>query len=263
MPVYDKPMIYYPLTTLILAGVRDILIITTPSDRLSFERLLGDGTNFGLRLSYREQSQPRGLAEAFLIGEEHIAGENCVLILGDNLFYGTGLGSQLTKLKDRDGATIFGYRVANPSAYGVVTFDDDGRAVSLDEKPDAPRSKYAVPGLYFYDSRVVALARQLKPSARGELEITDINRLYMELGALNVQILPRGSAWLDTGTFDDLSDASSFVRAVEARQGMKIGCPEEAAWRNGWVSDEQLLRAADQLSRSGYGQYLRSLIEEA
>ncbi|WP_026533460.1 glucose-1-phosphate thymidylyltransferase RfbA [Arthrobacter sp. H41] len=260
VPVYDKPMIYYPLSTLMLAGIRDVLIITTPDDLRQFRRLLGDGSQFGLKLSYATQPSPDGLAQAFLIGEEHIAGENVALVLGDNIFYGPGLGTQLSKLTVLEGASIFAYHVSNPAAYGVVEFDGDGRVVSLEEKPPQPRSNYAIPGLYFYDSKVVDIARSLKPSPRGELEITDINRIYMESGDLHVSVLPRGTAWLDTGTFDSLNDASNFIRTVEARQGMKVGAPEEIAWRQGYINDDELRAVAAKLGKSGYGTYLLELL---
>jgi glucose-1-phosphate thymidylyltransferase len=261
VPVFDKPMVYYPLSTLMLAGIRDILVITTPQDRPAFERLLGDGSRFGVSLTFAEQPSPDGLAQAFLIGEEHIGSSPVGLVLGDNIFYGHGMGSQLQKYSDLQGAAVFAYQVANPSEYGVVEFDDAGRALSLEEKPAHPRSHYAVPGLYFYDNRVVGYAHDLKPSARGELEITDINRIYLEAGELAVEVLPRGTAWLDTGTFDSLNDAGNFVRTIEARQGMKIGAPEEVAWRQGWLSDDALVELANPLVKSGYGTYLLSLLE--
>jgi glucose-1-phosphate thymidylyltransferase len=260
MPVYDKPMVYYPLSTLMLAGIRDILVITTPHDAPGFHRLLGDGSRFGISLSFAEQPSPDGLAQAFTIGADHIGDDRVALILGDNLFYGTGLGARLRRFEDLTGAAVFGYRVSDPTAYGVVEFDNDFRAISLEEKPEHPRSPYAVPGLYFYDASVVDRARRLKPSARGELEITDLNRAYLDEGALHVEVLPRGSAWLDTGTVSDLSDAAAYVRAVEARQGLKIGAPEEVAWRNGWLSDRELETLAKPLCKSGYGTYLLSLL---
>ena len=262
MPVYDKPMIYYPLTTLMLAGVRQILVITTPHEQDGFVRLLGDGSQFGLEIAYAVQPAPEGLAQAFLIGEGHLGGDRAALVLGDNIFYGAGLGTRLRRFADIDGAAVFGYRVADPTAYGVVEFDEHGVALSLEEKPEKPRSSYAVPGLYFYADDVVELAKTLRPSARGELEITDLNRLYLEQQRLVVEVLPRGSAWLDTGTFDALNDASNFVRAIEARQGTKIGSPEEVAWRMGFIDDEQLRRLADELDKSGYGGYLRELLDE-
>ncbi len=262
MPIYDKPMIYYPLSTLMLAGIRDILIITTPHEAEPFERLLGDGSQFGIDISYAVQPSPDGLAQAFVIGEDHIGGDHAALVLGDNIFYGSGLGTRLRRYVDLDGAAVFGYRVADPSAYGVVDFDADGKAISLEEKPEHPRSHFAVPGLYFYDNEVVAMAKDLKPSARGELEITDLNRIYLEQGRLRVEVLPRGSAWLDTGTFEDLNDASNFVRAIEKRQDTKIGAPEEVAWRMGFIDDAALLARAEGLVKSGYGRYLIELVEE-
>jgi glucose-1-phosphate thymidylyltransferase len=261
VPVYDKPMIYYPLSTLMLAGIRDILVITTPHEAEQFERLLGDGARLGLNVTYEVQPSPDGLAQAFLIGEKHIGDDNVGLVLGDNIFYGAGLGTRLRRFADLDGAAVFGYRVADPTAYGVVEFDDSGRALSLEEKPFAPRSNYAVPGLYFYGNDVVERAKTLRPSPRGELEITDLNRLYLDEGRLQVQVLPRGSAWLDTGTFDDLNDASNFVRTIESRQGTKIGCPEEVAWRMGFIDDEQLAVLAEGLAKSGYGDYLLDLLQ--
>jgi glucose-1-phosphate thymidylyltransferase len=260
VPVYDKPMIYYPLSTLMLAGIRDILVITTPHEAEQFERLLGDGARLGLNVTYEVQPSPDGLAQAFLIGEKHIGDDNVGLVLGDNIFYGAGLGTRLRRFADLDGAAVFGYRVADPTAYGVVEFDGNGRALSLEEKPFAPKSNYAVPGLYFYGNDVVERAKSLKPSARGELEITDLNRLYLDEGRLRVEVLPRGSAWLDTGTFDDLNDASNFVRTIESRQGTKIGCPEEVAWRMGFIDDEELARAAEGFAKSGYGAYLMDLL---
>ncbi|MDZ5620028.1 glucose-1-phosphate thymidylyltransferase RfbA [Nocardioides bizhenqiangii] len=262
MPIYDKPMIYYPLSTLMLAGIRDILLITTPHDADQFHRLLGDGRQFGIDLSYAVQPSPDGLAQAFVIGEAHLAGESAALILGDNIFYGSGLGTRLRRFDSVDGAAVFGCRVADPSAYGVVEFDADGRALSLEEKPTAPRSSYAVPGLYFYGPDVVERSKALTPSPRGELEITDLNRTYLEEQRLRVEVLPRGSAWLDTGTFDDLNDAGNYVRALEARQGMKVGAPEEVAWRMGFIDDEQLVSLATPLLKSGYGSYLFDLLHE-
>jgi glucose-1-phosphate thymidylyltransferase len=260
MPVYDKPMIYYPISTLMLAGIRDILVITTPHEADGFVRLLGDGSRFGINLSYAQQPSPDGLAQAFIIGEHHIGDDPAALVLGDNIFYGSGLGSQLTRFSDLDGAAVFGYRVADPTAYGVVEFDESFRAVSLEEKPDEPKSDYAVPGLYFYSNDVVEYAKDLKPSARGELEITDLNRIYLEQGRLFVEVLPRGTAWLDTGTFDSLNDASNFVRTIEGRQGTKIGAPEEVAWRQGFLSDDELVEVAQPLLKSGYGMYLMELL---
>lgn len=261
VPVYDKPMIYYPLSTLILAGIRDILIITTPHDAGQFQRLLGDGSQFGVNLSYVQQPSPDGLAQAFLLGAEHIGNDPVALVLGDNIFYGPGMGTQLRRFEDIDGGAVFGYWVADPKAYGVVEFDADGRAISLEEKPEKPKSHYAVPGLYFYDNDVVDVAKNLKPSPRGELEITDVNRTYLERGRLQVEILPRGTAWLDTGTFNDLNDASNFVRTTENRQGLKIGAPEEIAWRLGFLTDDDLRERATPLIKSGYGQYLIDLME--
>ena len=255
VPVFDKPMVYYPLSTLMLADIRDILIVSTPQDVPQFQRLLGDGSQFGITLSYAVQDAPRGLADAFIVGEEHIGDDSVALILGDNIFYGTGLGTQLRRFKNPDGAAIFAYWVAEPEAYGVVEFDRDGRALSLVEKPDVPRSQYAVPGLYFYDNSVVEMAKNLQPSARGELEITDINQAYLDQGKLQVQKLPRGTAWLDTGTVDLLMAAGDFVRTIEQRQGLKIGCPEEVAWRMGFVDDQHLRERADALKKSGYGAY--------
>jgi glucose-1-phosphate thymidylyltransferase len=260
VPVYDKPMIYYPLSTLMLAGIREVLVITTPHEQDAFRRLLGDGSAYGVEISYAVQPSPDGLAQAFLIGEQHIGDQPVALALGDNIFYGPGLGSRLRRFVDVDGAAIFGYHVADPSAYGVVTFDEDGRATSLEEKPERPRSSYAVPGLYFYSPDVVAHAGSLRPSARGELEITDLNRIYLEARRLHVEVMPRGTAWLDTGTVDDLVAAGSFVQAIEQRQGLKVGCPEEVGWRMGFLDDDGLLRRADELTRSGYGDYLRGLL---
>jgi glucose-1-phosphate thymidylyltransferase len=261
VPVYDKPMIYYPLSSLMLAGIREILVITTPHEADQFPRLLGDGSALGLDITYAVQTEPRGLAEAFLIGEDHIGDDRVALILGDNVFYGGGLGKHLRRFREVDGAAVFGYRVSDPSAYGVVEFDASGTAISLEEKPERPRSPYAVPGFYFYGNDVVERAKSIQPSARGELEITDLNRLYLEEGRLQVEVLPRGAAWLDTGTFDDLNDASDFVRTVENRQGLKIGCPEEVAWRMGFIDDDQLRDAAGELTKSGYGDYLLDLLE--
>jgi glucose-1-phosphate thymidylyltransferase len=260
VPVYDKPMIYYPLSTLIFAGIRDVLVITTPHDAAGFERLLGDGSQFGISISYATQPSPDGLAQAFVIGAEFIGTEKVALVLGDNIFYGPGLGSQLHRFADVDGGAVFAYWVAEPSAYGVVEFDRSGRAISLEEKPVKPKSNYAVPGLYFYDNDVIEIARNLKPSPRGEYEITDVNSAYLEAGKLQVGVLPRGTAWLDTGTFESLNDAGNFVRTLEARQGLKVGAPEEAAWRQGFLSDEALAERATALSKSGYGTYLLDML---
>mgnify|MGYP003082714615 FL=1 len=259
-PVYDKPMIYYPLSTLMLAGIRDILIITTPTDQEQFQRLLGDGSRFGINLEYKVQPSPDGLAQAFILGADFIGNDPVALVLGDNIFYGPGLGTQLATYEQKDGATVFAYQVADPRAYGVVEFDKDFNALSIEEKPESPKSDYAIPGLYFYDSKVVEYARQIKPSPRGELEITDLNRVYLEQGKLKVEVLPRGTAWLDTGTFDSLADATNFIRTVQSRQGLSVGCPEEIAWRHGWLSDEQLRDIATPLVKSGYGSYLLGLL---
>ncbi|TNU75924.1 glucose-1-phosphate thymidylyltransferase RfbA [Miniimonas arenae] len=260
VPVYDKPMIYYPLSTLLLAGIRDVLVITTPHDAPQFQRLLGDGSQFGISLTYAIQAEPNGLAQAFVLGAPFIGQEKAALVLGDNIFYGQGLGSRLQRFADIDGAAVFAYRVADPTAYGVVEFDEAGRALSLEEKPSQPKSSYAVPGLYFYDNDVVAIARDLQPSPRGEYEITDVNRHYLEQGRLQVEVLPRGTAWLDTGTFDSLLDASNFVRTIEKRQEMKVGAPEEVAWRRGFLTDDELRERAEKLVKSGYGSYLLTLL---
>jgi glucose-1-phosphate thymidylyltransferase len=259
MPVYDKPMVYYPLSTLMLAGVREILVITTPADRVHFERLLGDGSKFGCHLSYTVQEQPKGLAQAFLLGDQFIGNDSVALILGDNIFYGAGLGEQLKAHTEPDGALIFAHRVANPADYGVIEFDEAFRAVSIEEKPTQPKSSYAVPGLYFYDNDVVALARKLEPSARGEYEITDLNREYLDRRKLKVSILPRGTAWLDTGTFTSMMQAAQLVQVIEERQGLKIGCPEEVAYREGYISAEDLAALAAPLMKSGYGRYLMQI----
>src|SRR6478672_1657843 len=261
VPVYDKPMIYYPLSTLMLAGIRDVLIITTPHEAEGFQRLLGDGSAFGITLSYAQQPSPDGLAQAFTIGADFIGDNPCALVLGDNLFYGPGFGRKLARFDTVEGAMIFAYWVADPGAFGVVEFDADGKAISLAEKPAEPLSNFAVPGLYFYDNDVVEIARDLKPSARGEYEITDINRTYLEQGRLSVEVLERGTAWLDTGTFDSLNDANNFIRTIEHRQGLKIGAPEEVAWRRGWLSDDELRERAEPLLKSGYGTYLVGLID--
>lgn len=261
MPVYDKPMIYYPLSTLMLAGIRDILVISTPIDTPDFERLLGDGAQFGINITYAVQEKPAGLAQAFLIGAEHIATGSVSLILGDNIFYGPGVGTNLGKFADVDGGKIFAYWVANPSSYGVVEFDSAGKVLGLEEKPARPKSNYAVPGLYFYDNDVIDIARSLKPSARGELEITDVNAAYLEEGRLSVEVLPRGTAWLDTGTVDSLLEAGNFVRTIEARQGLKVSCPEEIAWRMGFIGDDELAQQAQTVLKSGYGDYLLGLLE--
>lgn len=260
VPVYDKPMIYYPLSTLMLAGIQDVLVITTPHDAPSFRRLLGDGSQLGVNITYTVQEFPNGLAQAFVLGADHIGDDSAALVLGDNIFYGPGMGTQLRRHTNPDGGAIFAYHVSEPSAYGVVEFNSDFRAISIEEKPAKPRSNYAVPGLYFYDNDVVQIARDLKPSARGEYEITDVNRVYLEAGKLTVEVLPRGTAWLDTGTFDSLADATNFVRTVEARQGMKIGAPEEVAWRMGFIDDEGLRQRAEPLVKSGYGQYLLNIL---
>lgn len=261
LPVYDKPMIYYPLSTLITVGIRDIQVITTAHDAPAFHRLLEDGSAFGINISYAVQDRPDGLAQAFVIGADHIGTESVALALGDNIFYGPGLGTNLSRFQTISGGAIFAYWVANPSAYGVVEFGDDGIALSLEEKPATPKSHYAVPGLYFYDNDVIEIARSLKPSARGEYEITEVNQAYLNQGRLTVEVLARGTAWLDTGTFDSLLDASDYVRTLERRQGLKIGVPEEVAWRMGFIDDEQLARRAESLVKSGYGKYLLQLLE--
>lgn len=262
LPIYDKPMIYYPLATLAVAGLREVLVITTPRDVSAFGALLGDGSQFGMEINYAEQALPNGLAEAFLIGEQFLDGDSAALILGDNLLYGQGLGSSLRGKTRPEGANVFAYQVSNPSAYGVVEIDQDGIATSIEEKPEEPKSNLAVTGLYFYDHQVVDVAKNVEPSARGELEITSVNQHYLEQGSLNVTVLPRGTAWLDTGTFDDLQAAGDFVRVIEDRQGLKINCVEEVAWRNGWISDGQLLEQASTYAASGYGQYLKKLVEQ-
>ncbi len=262
LPVYDKPMIYYPLSTLMLAGIRDVLVISTPTDSPSFQRLLGDGSQFGMNITYAVQPSPDGLAQAFILGADHVGNDKSALVLGDNLFHGAGLGKQLQKLHDVEGATVFGYWVADPTAYGVVEVDGTGKAISIEEKPAQPKSHWAVPGLYFYDENVCSYAADLKPSARGELEITDLNRIYLEAGTLSVSLLPRGTAWLDTGTFDSLAEAGDYVRTVQKRTGLLVGSPEEIAWRNGFIDTEQLLARASALGKSGYGDYLRDLVKQ-
>ncbi|MBV8861246.1 MAG: glucose-1-phosphate thymidylyltransferase RfbA [Mycobacterium sp.] len=261
LPVYDKPMIYYPLTTLMMAGIRDIQVITTEGDAPAFQRVIGDGSKFGINISYAVQERPEGLAQAFLIGAGHIGNDSVALALGDNIFHGPGLGTSLRRFQSIIGGAIFAYWVANPSAYGVVEFSADGIALSLEEKPATPKSQYAVPGLYFYDNDVVAIARGLRPSERGEYEITEINQTYLNHGRLTVEVLARGTAWLDTGTFDSLLDASDYVRTLECRQGLKVSVPEEVAWRMGYIDDEQLDKRAETLLKSGYGNYLLQLLE--
>lgn len=263
LPIYDKPMVYYPLSVLMLAGIRDILIISTPDDMPSFKRLLGDGSRFGISLSYEIQPSPDGLAQAFIIGEEFINGDSCALVLGDNIYFGQSFGKKLESVVERNqGATVFGYQVMDPERFGVVEFDDNFRALSLEEKPAVPKSNWAVTGLYFYDSNVVEMARQVKPSSRGELEITTLNQMYLDKGALNVELLGRGFAWLDTGTHDSLIEASQFIHTIEKRQGFKVACLEEIAYRKGWLSREQVAAEAKLLSKTLYGQYLSQLIVE-
>src|SRR6478735_1026402 len=262
MPIYDKPMIYYPLSTLMMAGIDEILIITTPEYNEQFKALLGDGSHLGIRLEYAVQPSPDGLAQAFIIGEEFIGDESVALVLGDNIFHGTGLGSSLRTHNDIDGALIFAYQVSNPTSYGVVEFDDDFKALSIEEKPVKPKSKYAVPGLYFYDNSVVEIAKTIEPSARGELEISTVNERYLQAGTLQVQVLDRGTAWLDTGTFESMMQASEYVRVIEDRQGFKVGCIEEIAWRAGWIDDAQLRGLAAPLVKSGYGSYLNHLLDQ-
>ncbi|MBQ8203591.1 MAG: glucose-1-phosphate thymidylyltransferase RfbA [Clostridia bacterium] len=262
LPIYDKPMVYYPLSTLMLAGIKDILIISTPTDLPNFERLLGDGSNYGINLSYAVQPSPDGLAQAFIIGEEFIAGDSCAMVLGDNIFYGSGLKKHLKDAASRDnGATVFGYYVEDPERFGIVEFDENGKAISIEEKPQKPKSNYCVTGLYFYDNRVVELAKKVKPSKRGELEITDLNRMYLEEGTLNVVTLGQGYAWLDTGTMDALADATEFVKVVENRQGIKISAIEEIAYHNGWIDKERLLASAEKYGKSPYGEYLKKVAE--
>ena len=260
MPVYDKPMIYYPLSTLMMAGIKEILIITTPEDNSQFKRLLGDGNQVGCRFEYGVQEVPNGLAQAFVIGASFIGKDKVALVLGDNIFYGAGLGSQLQKLNDIDGGYVFAYRVSDPERYGVIEFDEKMNAISIEEKPSLPKSNFAVPGLYFYDNEIVAIAKNLMPSSRGEYEITDVNKVYLRKGKLKVAVLDRGTAWLDTGTFDSLSDASEFVRVIEKRQGTKIGCIEEVAYHNRFITKKQLLESAAALSKSGYGDYLKKIV---
>ena len=261
MPVYDKPMIYYPLSTLMLAGIKEILIISTPHDLPSFQRLFGDGSQFGLQLSYAEQAIPNGLAQAFVIGKEFIGKDNVALVLGDNIFYGAGLGTQLANNANPEGGIVYAYQVSDPERYGVVEFDANMQAVSIEEKPVKPKSSYAVPGLYFYDNAVVDIAEKLQPSPRGEYEITDVNREYLRRGKLKVSVLPRGTAWLDTGTFDSLMQASQFVQVIEQRQGIKVACIEEIAYRKGFIDKEQLEKLAKPLVKSGYGEYLMNLVK--
>jgi glucose-1-phosphate thymidylyltransferase len=262
MPVYDKPMIYYPLSTLMLAGIREILIITTPHERAAFERLLGDGSQFGIELSFTTQPEPNGLAQAFILGEDFIGNSSVALVLGDNIFHSAGLGKSLQDAKAKPGATVFAYKVSNPEAYGVIEFDDAGVAISIEEKPVSPKSKFVIPGLYFYDNSVVSKAKSLEPSPRGELEITDLNRLYLEAGELSVQKLERGTVWLDTGSFDSLIEAAEFVKVLEHRQGTKISSPEEIAWRMGFINDQQLREQAEKYLKSGYGSYLLGLLND-
>lgn len=261
LAIYDKPMIYYPLSVLMLAGIRDILIITTPDDMTSFQRLLGDGSAFGVHLQYKIQPSPDGLAQAFILGEEFIGDDHCCLVLGDNIYFGQGFSPKLKQVAQRErGATVFGYQVMDPERFGVVEFDDDFKVLSIEEKPEQPKSNWAVTGLYFYDNRVVDFAKKVKPSIRGELEITSINQMYLECGELNVELLGRGFAWLDTGTHDSLIEASTFVQTVEKRQGFKVACLEEIAWRNGWLTDDQVRESAKSLSKTGYGRYLLDLL---
>lgn len=263
VPVYDKPMIYYPLSTLISAGIDEILVITTRVDQNQFQRLLGDGSQWGIKLSFAVQEKPNGLAQAFVLGSDFIGVDSVALALGDNIFYGPSLDMKLATLSAVRGASVFAYQVSNPNAYGVVEFDKSGRAISIEEKPSLPRSKYAIPGLYFYDNRVVEISKNLVPSERGEYEISDVNRAYLELNELNVEILPKGTAWLDTGTFESLMEAGEFVRTLEKRQGTKIGAPEEAAWRMGFITNSQLVHLGQQLEKSGYGDYLLDLVTQA
>ena len=260
IPVYDKPLIHYPISTLMLAGIREILIITTPQDQVSFKRLLGDGSKYGVKFEFAVQESPDGLAQAFIIGETFIGKDSCALVLGDNIFYGDGLGTQLKSMVDVKGAHIFAYKVNDPERYGVVEFDQSGKVLSIEEKPSSPKSSYAIPGLYFYDNEVVEIAKQVKPSSRGELEITTVNQAYLERGALQTTVLKRGTAWLDTGTFESLNSASAFIRIIEERQGQKVSCLEEIAWRNSWITDAELIRLATSFKESPYGAYLRTLL---
>lgn len=260
LPIYDKPLIHYPISTLMMAGIREILIITTPHDQDSFQRLLGDGSRFGVSFTYKIQPSPDGLAQAFIIGEEFVSSANCALILGDNIFYGNGLGLQLSSFRNINGAHIFAYKVKDPERYGVIEFDKKGNALSLEEKPEVPKSQYAVPGLYFYDNQVVEIAKGLSPSSRGELEITSVNDAYLKMDRLSVTVLERGTAWLDTGTFESLNDASNFIQIIEQRQGLKVSCLEEIAWRNGWLTDEELLAKASDYKSSPFADYLRGLL---
>ena len=261
MPVYDKPMIYYPLSTLMLAGIKDILIISTPHDLPQFEKLFGNGHHLGLNFSYKVQEQPNGLAQAFVLGEEFIGDDSCALVLGDNIFYGMGLGNTLEKNSNPDGGIVYAYQVSDPERYGVVEFDSNKKVISIEEKPENPKSKFAVPGLYFYDNDVVEIAKNIKPSPRGEYEITDVNLEYLKRGKLSVSVLDRGTAWLDTGTFDSLMQASQFIQVIEQRQGIKVACIEEIAWRKGFISKEQLIELAKPLLKSGYGTYIMGLID--
>ena len=262
MPVYDKPMIYYPLSTLMLAGIREILVITTPHEAEQFKRLLKDGSQWGINITYAEQAEPRGLADAFVIGEKFIDGDHVALVLGDNIFHGTGRGKTLDRMKTRPGATVFAHRVTNPQDYGVIEFDESGKVLSIEEKPAKPKSKYVIPGLYFYDEKVSEISKNLKPSARGELEISDLNKVYLDAGELQVETLDRGTAWLDTGSIDSLHEAAEFVKVIEHRQGTKISVPEEIAWRLGYITDVELKAEADRYLKSGYGKYLHDLLTQ-
>ncbi|RYD51135.1 MAG: glucose-1-phosphate thymidylyltransferase [Sphingobacteriales bacterium] len=263
MPVYDKPMVYYPISTLMLAGIRDILIITTPDDQAGFRKLLGDGSAIGCNFEYVVQPEPNGLAQAFVLGADFIGSNAAALVLGDNIFYGSGMGTLLQKKANPDGAVVFAYQVADPERYGVVEFDANQKAISIEEKPQQPKSNFAVPGLYFYDNQVVEIAKNIQPSPRGEYEITDVNRTYLEMGKLEVGILDRGTAWLDTGTFDSLIEAGEFIEVIEKRQGLKVGCIEEIAWRNGWIDDSQMETLGHKYAKSGYGKYLHDLLRKA